>query len=229
MAACLAAGQHVNLVQVHGQIRWGEDEAEAEAEAEDEKGIEKGAAPAFKGGLIMELIPPQYRVLGNPPSFDSCTRDCFDNDASAAGLPIRAGLNILSGVASAAAHLHARGIAHGDLYAHNILVARGASDKEESDSTHAILSDFGAATLYGSAGSETNSLAGLEKLEVLAFAHLIEDVLSLMGKDNGTSSSSAAVRIGLLSLHTRCVVPAVVDRPVFSTIVEDLAAVHAVA
>ncbi|KAL1891414.1 hypothetical protein Sste5346_007677 [Sporothrix stenoceras] len=234
MAACLAAGQHVNLVQVHGQIRWNDDEAEAEAEAEAEKEAEKEAAPAFRGGLIMELIPPQYRVLGNPPSFDSCTRDSFDSDASAAGLPIPAALKILSGVASAAAHLHARGIAHGDLYAHNILVARGdAAKKEDKDATHAILSDFGAATLYGSAAGsqegEANTLAGLEKLEVLAFAHLIEDVLGLMGRDDSTSSASAAVRVGLLSLHTRCIIPAVADRPVFSTIVEDLAAVQAVA
>ncbi|ERS97362.1 serine/threonine protein kinase [Sporothrix schenckii ATCC 58251] len=225
MAACLAAGQHVNLVQVHGQIRWVEDADEAG----NEGASTSSAPPAFRGGLIMELIPPQYRVLGQPPSFDSCTRDCFDSDDATGSkqLPVSAALAILSGVASAVAHLHARGIAHGDLYAHNILVARGGSGngKEDKDTTHAILSDFGAATLYGSGSSqgesEANDLASLEKLEVLAFAHLVEDVLGLMSEDG-----SSSVRHGLLRLHAQCVVPAVADRPVFSTLVEELAAVQ---
>ncbi|CAK7200849.1 hypothetical protein SEUCBS139899_003548 [Sporothrix eucalyptigena] len=211
MAACLAAGQHVNLVQVHGQIRWGEDEDEAE----EKKDVENKASP-FRGGLIMELIPLQYRVLGNPPSFDSCTRDCFDNNDSR--LPATAGLAILSGVASAAAHLHERGISHGDLYAHNILVAPGAADASKAskdDSTHAILSDFGAATLYRS-DDESNVLVGLEKLEVLAFAHLVEDVLGLMGEDPSVCPQ-------LLQMHQRCVIPDVEKRPSFTTLVNELA------
>lgn len=227
MAACLAAGQHVNLVQVHGQIRWSEDEDNKEDKEEskaEKEATKESAAPAFRGGLIMELIPPQYRVLGQPPSFDSCTRDCFDGHAAAGSklLPVPAALAILLGVASAAAHLHARGIAHGDLYAHNILVARGTTSKEDNDATHAILSDFGAATLYGSGSSqdesEANGLAGLEKLEVLAFAHLVEDVLGLVGEEEQSS-----VRRQLLRLHAQCVVPTVADRPVFSTLVKELA------
>ncbi|CAK7215659.1 hypothetical protein SBRCBS47491_002556 [Sporothrix bragantina] len=219
MAACLAAGQHVNLVQVHGQIRWGEDEDEIE-----EAKATKEEAPAFRGGLIMELIPPQYRVLGQPPSFDSCTRDCFDTSSGDGShmLPVPAALAILSGVASAAAHLHARGIAHGDLYAHNILVARGASVNPASTdyATHAILSDFGAATIYGSDGTSTGKLDGLQKLEVLAFAHLVEDVVGLMTEE-------PSVRQKLLQLHQQCVVPDVTERPAFSTLVSELEALQA--
>ncbi|CAK7239307.1 MAG: hypothetical protein STHCBS139747_000737 [Sporothrix thermara] len=249
MAACLAAGQHVNLVQVHGQIRWGEEDGEIETDEEEAKETEDDKAPAFRGGLIMELIPPQYRVLGQPPSFDSCTRDCFAAASSAATgdsnrLPVPAALAILSGVASAAAHLHARGIAHGDLYAHNILVAHSAPAVDPSGAdnaatatataTHAILSDFGAATLYGRGGgagagdgddtasNDEEQLAGLEKLEVLAFAHLIEDVVGLMAEE-------PSVRQQLLRLHGQCVVPAVAERPAFSTLVKELAALQAAA
>ncbi|CAK7265960.1 hypothetical protein SEPCBS57363_001854 [Sporothrix epigloea] len=215
MAACLAAGQHVNLVQVHGQIRWGEDE-------DAEEDTKEAFPPSFRGGLIMELIPPRYRVLGQPPSFDSCTRDCFDTSSSDGRLPVPAALSILSGVASAAAHLHERGIAHGDLYAHNILFAHGRAGNSSTDdvdntedATHAILSDFGAATLYGPSSS-SNDLNSLEKLEVLAFAHLIEDVLGLM-------TEKPSVRQQLEALHKMCIVPNVAERPNFSTLVNELA------
>ncbi|CAK7268695.1 hypothetical protein SEPCBS119000_003192 [Sporothrix epigloea] len=219
MAACLAAGQHVNLVQVHGQVRWSEDE-------DADENAKKASPPAFRGGLIMELIPPQYRVLGQPPSFDSCTRDCFDSSLADSRLPVSAALAILSGVASAAAHLHDRGIAHGDLYAHNILVSHGASagdnasdDKDAKDATHAILSDFGAATLYG-LGGRSDIPTDLEKLEVLAFAHLIDDVLGLM-------SEEPTVRQQLLVLHQQCIVPDVAKRPTFSMLVSELATLQA--
>ncbi|CAK7217731.1 hypothetical protein SCUCBS95973_003244 [Sporothrix curviconia] len=221
MAACMAAGQHVNLVQVHGQIRWGEDEEEDAEEAIEANETKEAAPASFRGGLIMELIPPQYRVLGQPPSFDSCTRDCFDTASDNSHLPVPAAMAILSGVASAAAHLHARGIAHGDLYAHNILVARAVDANTADAATHAILSDFGAATLYGSTGLE--SLEKLEKLEVLAFAHLVEDVVGLMAEE------PSSIRQQLLRLHEQCAVQDVTKRPAFSTLVRELSALQAVA
>lgn len=98
MAACIAAGDHHNLIQVVGPL---EDEI--------------NTVP----GLLMELIDPAFKVLAAPPSLASCTRDCY---AEGQGFSFEQVLNIVRGVASVLKHLHRSGILHGDLYAHNLLV-----------------------------------------------------------------------------------------------------------
>lgn len=102
MQACLAAGQHPNLVPVLGCI---------------------SQHPGQRQGLVLALIPPAFRNLGGPPSLQTCTRDTYP-----AGTRFRLAdaIRIAAGVAAAAAHLHARGYLHGDLYAHNILVDAAA-------------------------------------------------------------------------------------------------------
>jgi len=185
MRACVGAGKHRNLIQILGQVNNHPD-----ANTQD-----------FQGGLVMELIAPHYRVLGFPPSLDSCTRDCFSADAD---LPANAVVRILHGIASAARHLHDSGINHGDLYAHNILI---------DSSGHALLGDFGAATVYR--GLE---LPQLEKLEVLAFAHLIEDLLSL-GPHGGISGP---LRTWLQAMHRDCSAQVVSQRPAFTDIENNL-------
>lgn len=145
MRACIAAGSHSSLIDPLGEIEGHPDQK----------------------GLVMQLIASSYRTLGLPPSLESCTRDCYAPETK---LSVTQGLNILHSVASAAAQLHGRGIAHGDLYAHNILY-----DKHG----HAFLGDFGAASIY----SHSEQFEGLEQLEVLAFAHLVEDILNLIDFD----------------------------------------------
>ncbi|HEY9635014.1 MAG TPA: leucine-rich repeat-containing protein kinase family protein [Coleofasciculaceae cyanobacterium] len=142
MAACLAAGCHDNLVNVLGKLSNG---------------------PQEKQGLVFSFIPPDYKSLGQPPDFDTCTRDTYSANASFS-LPVILGVTI--GIASAAAHLHAKGIMHGDLYAHNILV------NETGDS---LLGDFGAASFYDP--SDLVMGQALERLEVRAFGCLLEDML----------------------------------------------------
>jgi hypothetical protein len=112
MAASIAAGTHPQLVGVEGRV---------------------DGHPDGTQGLVLPLIPPGYRVLAGPPSLASCTRDVYADDRRFTAAQAR---RIAHGIASALAHLHERGIAHGDLYAHNILV---------DDEGHALLSDFGAA------------------------------------------------------------------------------------
>lgn len=184
LAACIAAGQHENIIDVLGRVHEHPDEA-------------KGT---FKGGLVMQLIPPHYRTLGEPPSFQTCTRDNYPNDAK---LPLDKALNVLGGVAAAAAHLHSREVSHGDLYAHNILT---------NSEGHALLGDFGAATVHGGRVSPL-----LEKLEVLAFAHLIEDILGLLPVGDHTEVVSL-----LRGLHRRCSSPDVAARPVFTEVIAEL-------
>ncbi|KAH8887816.1 outer arm dynein light chain 1 [Thozetella sp. PMI_491] len=189
MAACLAAGSHESLIDILGRIH---DHPDEEAASENK----------FQGGIVMQLIPPYYAVLGQPPSLTSCTRDCYAEDAVLDGARAVA---ILRGIASAAEHLHSRGIAHGDIYAHNILVS--------GEDGHALLGDFGAATVYGQ-GTARN--CAIERLEVLAFAHLTEDILGLVKEE------SVDFRNGLEDLHRRCVSGESGARPTFTEIVEEL-------
>ncbi|KAL8278166.1 hypothetical protein RQP46_009339 [Phenoliferia psychrophenolica] len=89
-------------------------------------------------GIVLELVPPTYSVFGGSPSFDSCSRDVFTPDEH--GLSPASARAVLRGIASAAQHCHSLGIFHGDLYFHNTLF-----DRTEN---HALLGDFGAATIY---------------------------------------------------------------------------------
>lgn len=97
MAACIAAGEHANLIPIQGKLK---------------------DHPQGASGLLMPLIDPEFRNLAGPPSLASCTRDIY-----AAGTSFDPGtmLNIIQAIASAATHLHRLGIMHGDLYGHNIL------------------------------------------------------------------------------------------------------------
>ncbi|KAI8623116.1 serine/threonine protein kinase [Xylariaceae sp. FL1651] len=180
MRACIQAGAHPSLVDTLGIIR---------------------NHPEDREGLVMELIPGCAK-LGLPPSMQSCTRDVFPPEAR---LSIKQGLKILLHVASAAVHLHQRGVAHGDIYAHNILLY--------DETGHAILSDLGAATIYEGGYN-------MEKLEVLAFAHLIDDVWSLVKPR--FDEEELAVGMTLAALHRRCTDPQVSSRPDFVMIHECL-------
>jgi serine/threonine protein kinase len=166
-----------------------------------------------KKGLVLELIPPVYVNLGLPPTLDSCTRDSFHPDMV---FTVETCKNILLGIASAAEHLHEREIKHGDLYAHNILLQKSTG--------HALLGDFGAATIYG---KDHEHAEMLERMEVFAFGHLVEDLLGLVERkvdDEGFSESEkdAMAIEALNSLHWKCSNPVVMDRPSFLEVREEL-------
>ncbi|AHF67614.1 MULTISPECIES: leucine-rich repeat-containing protein kinase family protein [Pseudomonas] len=98
MAACIAAGNHPNLIKVSGQIT---------------------GHPQGQLGLVMELIAPDFVNLAGPPSLDSCTRDIYPTQTRFSPETL---LHLARSIASVTAHLHACGITHGDLYGHNILL-----------------------------------------------------------------------------------------------------------
>jgi hypothetical protein len=141
--ACLLAGQHEHLVALEGRVVGHPEGAEA---------------------LVLALIPPNYRALGGPPDFESCTRDVMPPDLR---LSSTQALNIARGVASLVEHLHARGISHGDLYAHNTRV---------DDAGRPLVGDFGAANVLE--GLDTDLRAGVERTEVRSFGALLDDLLS---------------------------------------------------
>jgi hypothetical protein len=189
MNACMAAGGHPHLVGAVGKIGDCPDDALSQ-----------------RSGLILSLIPPDYRNLGNPPSLDSCTRDTYPAGTSFAVETI---LRIVTGIAAAAAHLHAQGIMHGDLYAHNILV---------NETGHSLLGDFGAASSY-----DSDQIAGadFERLEVRAFGCLLEDLLDRCQLPNteaeklSLNSHSQRLYQRLKQLQQDCLQPIPHARPLF--------------
>ena len=141
MAACIGAGQHPNLIPVLGTIP---------------------DHPEHLPALVMPLMDPGLRNLAGPPSFATCTRDVYEADQQFSAPTL---LGIARGIAAAAAHLHAQGIMHGDLYAHNIL---------NCGKGNAVLGDFGGASMFEPG---TELAAALQRLEVRAFGHLLEELL----------------------------------------------------
>jgi hypothetical protein len=184
MAACISAGAHPNLIAVKGKI------AEHPTEAE---------------GLVLELIDPAFRNLGGPPSLASCTRDVY---APGTEYSLQAALRIAQGIAAAAAHLHAQGIMHGDLYAHNILY---------TEAGEALLGDFGAACFFDPA--DLGRAQALQRLEVRAFACLLEDLLTHCPE----AAATPAVQQAWQQLQHRCAQPEVATRPLFAEVVSELA------
>lgn len=180
MRACLAAGGHDHLISPIGQV----------------------VNHPKQQGLVFPLIPMSYRVLGGPPSLESCTRDTYPPDRTFV-LPVA--IRIAKSVAAAAEHLHQRGILHGDLYPHNTLY---------NDSGDAKLGDFGAASFYPVANASLG--AALERLEVRAFGCLLEDLLDRIPEPVGDEPTYQTLR----QLQQRCLHPAL--RPSFGDIVAEL-------
>jgi hypothetical protein len=141
MAASLAVGTHAHLVGVEGQVEGHPDGTEA---------------------LVLGRIPPGHRNLAGPPSFDSCTRDVYPDARRFRADEARA---IAAGMADALAHLHARGLVHGDFYAHNILV---------DDAGHALLGDFGAASFVPD--DDPRRAEALRAMDRRALAILVDEL-----------------------------------------------------
>ncbi len=144
LAACMAAGQHLHIVGALGRLT---------------------GHPAGTPGLVMQRIPPGYDNLAAPPSLDSCSRDVY---APGQRLPGDAALAIAQGMRSALAHLHAQGLTHGDLYAHNILV---------DGQGHALLGDFGAASFLPL--DDAARRAALQRIDERALAVLMDELAAL--------------------------------------------------
>ena len=141
MHANSLAGEHPNLVGIKGIIH---------------------NHPQGKLGLVMPLLDANLNILAEPPSFESCSRDVYANDFT---LTPQQAQHILNGATQAAEHLHANGMMHGDLYAHNILW----SDEK------VVLSDLGGASFLPLDNPELTQQ--LLTIEVRALAVLAEELL----------------------------------------------------
>ena len=176
MNACIVAGAHENLVSVIGKIK---------------------NHPEQKMGLILELIPPSFKNLAGPPSFDTCTRDTFKPGTVFTSEII---LKISISIANAAKHLHSKGIMHGDLYAHNTLF---------DDKANTIFGDFGAATIYD---LNDKNAPLIERLDVRAFGCFMEDLL------NQNTEPTNPLKDFLIQLKEECMQETISNRPDFEMI-----------
>ena len=91
---------------------------------------------------------------------------------------------------------------HGDLYAHNTLIDQDGN---------ALFGDFGAASFYSIADKRIAS--ALERLEVCAFGHLLDDLLGLC-KHPGIEK--------LALLRDAATKPDVLSRPDFRELYDEL-------
>ncbi|MFN3358463.1 MAG: protein kinase [Pseudomonas sp.] len=182
MQACIAAGLHPNLINVQGRVV---------------------GHPDGQAALVMDLIDPSYRNLAALPSLASCSRDIYEPTAR---FSAQVALRMARGIASVAAHLHRRGITHGDLYGHNILW---------NEAGDCLLGDFGAASFHALA--DTSETRALQRIEVRAFGVLLGELLERV---------EAPVSDALVELQARCCQPDVLARPGFDEIENLLNAVQ---
>jgi serine/threonine protein kinase len=164
LAASLAVGAHTHLIPVQGVLT---------------------GHPSGRTGLVMDCIPPHFTTLAGPPSLASCTRDVY---AAGTRFALPALLRIVLGAASAAQHLHAQGLLHGDLYGHNLqCTAEG----------HCVLGDMGAASFLPPHDAATAQ--ALQRLEVRALGCLLEELLGQLLAHGDSHENDA-----LAALHTLC-------------------------
>lgn len=184
MAAWLQAGEQPGLVPVLGRVTGHPD------------GVQQ---------LAMPLVGTEFRNLAGPPSLESCTRDCYTPGARFGSGEV---VELARGIAQTAAHLHRRGILHGDLYGHNIL---------HDGTGRARLGDFGAASLFEPGPSALAQ--ALQRVEARAFGCLLEELLERVVPSPGNETLLAK----LAALRDACLGQQQHERPDFDTIVTRLA------
>jgi hypothetical protein len=117
--------------------------------------------------LVMKLLKGTS-PLGEVPNFDTVTRDAGPSPLSRKIVDKNTLLTTIWNVASALDYIHnSIGVSHGDVYLHNVLI-----DGEKVSR----ISDWGASFAYDRNNIEQAEL--IEKIEVLAFGKLVQDILS---------------------------------------------------
>ncbi|KAK1744939.1 leucine-rich repeat protein [Skeletonema marinoi] len=129
-----------------------------------------GAIPAAEGegkykGMVMKLLDGT-NPMGKVPSFQTVTRD--EGPAPhATNLSTQQVMGAIWNIVNALEYTHTRGVCHGDVYLHNVL---------RDGKGVARLSDWGASFVYDHTLAEVAS--SIEKIEVLAFGRLVQDLFS---------------------------------------------------
>lgn len=168
-AACIVAGAHPALVTPDAELQ---------------------GHPADLPGLLLPVLPDGLQNLAGPPSMDSCTRDVYPTDRV---LAPEVALQVARSVTDALAHLHERGLMHGDLYAHNTLF--------DPRTGQAVLSDMGAAC--GVPREQPALARALLQLEMRALGCLLEELA-----DHTLAGSAVQQALRALAMDGLQVIPA---------------------
>lgn len=173
---CLTTGDHPSLIKVVAHI-----------------------SQKDQLGLVMALIPEEFRNLGLPPNLDTCTRDTFtaDSQFSLTGI-----IKIAYQLSDVMEHMHAKQVSHGDIYAHNIVI-----NKEMK----LLFGDFGAASNLRQL-TDVERLA-MEKIEIRALGCLIEDLLAYADAHANPTDYAQ-----LTAIKERCMLADLGLRPSFSAV-----------
>lgn len=145
------------------------------------------------GSLVMEFLK-NYQVLAGPPSLKSCSRDVYDDVMS---LSYKEAQQFAKELMDALCRLHSIGLAHGDFYGHNVLFCR-----IDGDDVLVKLTDFGAAFFYE---KESDYGALIERIEMRAFGHLVEEILAICETPSDGNCSLRAIADACLSESSSCV------------------------
>ena len=137
--AILTAGEHAGLIRPLARVT---------------------GEPEGRQALARELIPQAFQAPGNIPDLITHVRDTYPAGKTFA-LPYI--IQLLQDIAGAVAHLHSRGVLHGDIYAHNILA---------DASGQAYLCDLGGASLFEASGARRTHI------DALAFGLLAGELAS---------------------------------------------------
>ena len=185
LAASLSAGLHPHLIPITGPL---------------------SGHPDGTAGLVMHCIAPSFTTLAGPPSLASCSRDVYP---AGTRFELATLLRIARSAAAAAAHLHANGLLHGDLYGHNLQC--------DADG-YCVLGDMGAASFLPAGAAQA---LALQRLEARAFGCLLEELLA-HGPQDGLAADRAVLN-ALATLRDACLQPTAVARPLFAQISQQLA------
>jgi hypothetical protein len=143
---------------------------------QDDSFIQLLGETSAQGSLVMEFLI-DYEPLGNPPNFETCTRDVYPSDiinyvsSKFAWTIVQSMLRVLS-------KLHSIHICHGDFYAHNILI--------NSTNDTVKLSDFGAAFMYDTFSEEDQN--AIQQIELQAYQVLVQELYDIIFKNENTIS-----------------------------------------
>ena len=118
LAACLAAGQHAALCTPSAVVPDHPQGAQA---------------------FLLPLIPATHINLAGPPSLESCTRDVYPISLR---IPAATVVQMALALATALAHLHQRGVLHGDV------LIKASGDPLTAPMYHITYSDPGSGVLY---------------------------------------------------------------------------------
>ena len=161
-------------------------------------------------GVVMGLV--EGSPLAEKPNASSVLRCRWEGGKT---YPLRFLLSVGARVAGALQHLHALGVMHGDVYAHNVVAT--------PDGARATLLDYGASFRYALNGGNGEGGVDFERLEVRALGLLLADLLARCPEAaEAEESGEGAVVIAVRELVARCLAPQVAARPTFAEVVRAL-------